>query len=476
MSYFFHHPCRCRGRPTNSDTLSILQHFRLYILRPLHQISPGIHFTTSSEQLLSVRTLFATDKDDNIMFLCELSPTGASAMLLREIPEDVAVRSSTGISELDRVLGGGIVEGALMLIGGDPGIGKSTLLLQVCANLCKTGKRVLYVSGEESAKQLKLRANRLGITSETLYVLAENALDNVEEKLRGLSPDVAVIDSIQTMYRPDMASAPGSVSQIRECTSQIMRLCKESGTAIFLVGHVTKDGAIAGPRMLEHMVDVVLYFEGDRQQEYRLLRAVKNRFGSVNELGVFQMTEAGMQIVPNPSEQLLSHRAKGASGSVVFCGLEGSRPLLCDVQALASTSYFGTPRRTVGGADTGRVALLLAVLEKRANQKTYNQDVYINVAGGLELSEPAADLALCMAVVSSLKDAAIGAEVAVMGEVGLAGEVRAIPQCDRRISECQRLGFTTILLPKENMRRLKAPEGMKLVGVDTVMQAISVLF
>ena len=255
--------------------------------------------------------------------------TGASAMLLREIPEDVAVRSSTGISELDRVLGGGIVEGALMLIGGDPGIGKSTLLLQVCANLCKTGKRVLYVSGEESAKQLKLRANRLGITSETLYVLAENALDNVEEKLRGLSPDVAVIDSIQTMYRPDMASAPGSVSQIRECTSQIMRLCKESGTAIFLVGHVTKDGAIAGPRMLEHMVDVVLYFEGDRQQEYRLLRAVKNRFGSVNELGVFQMTEAGMQIVPNPSEQLLSHRAKGASGSVVFCGLEGSRPLLC---------------------------------------------------------------------------------------------------------------------------------------------------
>ena len=375
--------------------------------------------------------------------------TGASAMLLREIPEDVAVRSSTGISELDRVLGGGIVEGALMLIGGDPGIGKSTLLLQVCANLCKTGKRVLYVSGEESAKQLKLRANRLGITSETLYVLAENALDNVEEKLRGLSPDVAVIDSIQTMYRPDMASAPGSVSQIRECTSQIMRLCKESGTAIFLVGHVTKDGAIAGPRMLEHMVDVVLYFEGDRQQEYRLLRAVKNRFGSVNELGVFQMTEAGMQIVPNPSEQLLSHRAKGASGSVVFCGLEGSRPLLCDVQALASTSYFGTPRRTVGGADTGRVALLLAVLEKRANQKTYNQDVYINVAGGLELSEPAADLALCMAVVSSLKDAAIGAEVAVMGEVGLAGEVRAIPQCDRRISECQRLGFTTILLPKE---------------------------
>ncbi|MDD6050101.1 MAG: DNA repair protein RadA [Clostridiales bacterium] len=402
--------------------------------------------------------------------------TGAAAMLLRDIPEDITVRTSTGVSELDRVLGGGIVEGALMLIGGDPGVGKSTLLLQVCANLAREGKRVLYISGEESAKQIKLRANRLGIREEQLYVLAENALDAVEEKLGQLQPDVAVVDSVQTMYRPEMASAPGSVSQVRECTSLIMRICKETGTAIFLVGHVTKDGAIAGPRMLEHMVDVVLYFEGDKLQEFRLLRAVKNRFGSVNELGVFQMTDKGMQVVLNPSEQLLSRRAKGASGSVVFCGLEGSRPLLCDVQALASTSYFGTPRRTVGGADASRVALLLAVLEKRANQKTYNQDVYINVAGGLELSEPAADLALCMAVVSSLKDAPIGAEVAVMGEVGLAGEVRAIPQCDRRIAECQRLGFTTIVLPRENMKRLTAPEGVKLICVDTVMQAISVLF
>ncbi len=402
--------------------------------------------------------------------------TGAAAMLLKDIPEDVTVRTSTGVSELDRVLGGGIVEGALMLIGGDPGVGKSTLLLQVCAHLARSGKRVLYVSGEESAKQLKLRANRLGIREEQLYVLAENALDAVEEKLNQLQPDVAVVDSVQTMYRPEMASAPGSVSQVRECTSLIMRLCKETGTAIFLVGHVTKDGAIAGPRMLEHMVDVVLYFEGDKMQEYRLLRAVKNRFGSVNELGVFQMTDKGMQIVENPSEQLLSRRAKGASGSVVFCGLEGSRPLLCDVQALASQSYFGTPRRTVGGADASRVALLLAVLEKRANQKTYNQDVYINVAGGLELSEPAADLALCMAVVSSLKDMPIGADVAVMGEVGLAGEVRAIPQCDRRVAECQRLGFTTIVLPRENMKRLATPDGVKFVGVDTVMQAISVLF
>lgn len=402
--------------------------------------------------------------------------TGAVAMLLKDIPEDVTLRISTGVSELDRVLGGGIVEGGLMLIGGDPGIGKSTLLLQVCANLCKGGKRVLYISGEESAKQIKLRARRLGVDVPNLYVLAENALDGVEEKLRELQPDVAVVDSIQTMYRPEMASAPGSVSQIRESTSLLMRLAKESGTAIFLVGHVTKEGAIAGPRMLEHMVDVVLYFEGDRQQEYRLLRAVKNRFGSVNELGVFQMTEKGMQVVPNPSEQLLSHRAKGASGSVVFCGLEGSRPLLCDVQALTAQSYFGSPRRTVGGADTGRVALLLAVLEKRAGQKTYNQDVYINVAGGLELSEPAADLALCVAVASSLKEQSVGPDVAVMGEVGLAGEVRAIPQCERRIAECQRLGFTRLMIPKENMKRLTPPEGVKLIGVDTVMQALSVLF
>jgi len=401
--------------------------------------------------------------------------TGASALLLKDIPEDTTLRIPTRISELDRVLGGGIVEGGLILIGGDPGIGKSTLLLQVCAHLSRDGMRVLYISGEESARQIRLRASRLGI-DEDIYVLAENALDAVEEKIRTLQPDVAVIDSIQTMYRPEMASAPGSVSQIRESTSLIMRLCKETGTAVFLVGHVTKDGAIAGPRMLEHMVDVVLYFEGDRQQDYRLLRAVKNRYGSVNELGVFRMTDRGMQTVDNPSEELLSHRAKGASGSTVFCGLEGSRPLLCDVQSLTSPTFFGTPRRTVNGADGGRVALLLAVLEKRANQRTYNQDVYINVAGGLELSEPAADLALCVAVASSLKDQAVGPEVAVMGEVGLAGEVRPIPQCDRRISECARLGFTTVLIPRANARRIPAPEGLKVIGVDTVAQALSVLF
>ena len=401
--------------------------------------------------------------------------TGAKPMSLKDIPEDTTLRTSTGISELDRVLGGGIVEGGLMLIGGDPGIGKSTLLLQVTDQLAKAGQRVLYVSGEESARQIRLRARRLGVESD-VYVLSENALDAIEEKIRALQPDTAVIDSIQTVYRPEMASAPGSVSQIRESTSLIMRLCKETGTSVFLVGHVTKDGAIAGPRMLEHMVDVVLYFEGDRQQDYRLLRAVKNRFGSVNELGVFRMTGTGMQVVENPSEELLSHRAKGASGSVVFCGMEGSRPLLCDVQALTSPTFYGTPRRAVNGADAGRMALLLAVLEKRANLRTYNQDVYINVAGGLELSEPAADLALCAAVASSLKDKPVGPEIAIMGEVGLAGEVRTVPQCERRISECARLGFTTLIVPRTNAGRVKTAEGVKVIGVDTVAQALSVLF
>ena len=401
--------------------------------------------------------------------------TGAAAIPVTDIPEDDTIRVSTGINELDRVLGGGIVEGALMLLGGDPGIGKSTLLIQVCAHLCRAGKRVLYVSGVESARQIKLRAARLGIREKSLYVLAENAMDNVETRMQELSPDAMVIDSIQTMYRPELASAPGSVSQIRECTSLLLRLAKESGTAVFLVGHVTKEGAIAGPRLLEHMVDVVLYFEGDRQQEYRLLRAVKNRFGSVNELGVFEMTDEGMRVVPNPSERLLSHRARGVSGSVVFCGLEGTRPLLCDVQALASQSYFGAPRRTVEGADAGRTALLLAVLEKRAGLRTANQDVYVNVAGGLQLSEPAADLALCVAIASSLRDRAVGGEVAVMGEVGLAGEVRAIPQCTRRVAECQRMGFTTVIVPRENLRGLQAPEGLQVIGVDTVSQAIAVV-
>ncbi|MBE5771781.1 MAG: DNA repair protein RadA [Clostridiales bacterium] len=401
--------------------------------------------------------------------------TGSSAMPMREIETGNQVYTSSGLPELDRVLGGGIVEGALMLVGGDPGIGKSTLLLQVCDHLCKAGKRVLYVSGEESARQIKLRAQRLGAQNSEMMVLAENAMDQVEEKMKAYAPDFCVIDSIQTMYRPEMGSAPGSVSQVRESAALLMRYAKTEGCAIFLVGHVTKEGSLAGPRILEHMVDVVLYFEGDHQHEYRLLRAVKNRFGSVNELGIFEMTGSGMRPVKNPSETLLSQRAKGASGSCVFCGLEGSRPMLVDIQALVTQSFNAVPRRTVDGMDSSRVMLLLAVMEKRARLKMYNRDAYINVAGGLSLSEPAADLALCMAVASSYTDRPVPGDWAVMGEVGLAGEVRGISQLERRVAECQRLGFTHILCPRDSARHIKAPEGVYLHGVDTVAQAMAVM-
>lgn len=401
--------------------------------------------------------------------------TGSSAVPMREIETGNQVYTSSGLPELDRVLGGGIVEGALMLVGGDPGIGKSTLLLQVCQHLCRMGKRVLYVSGEESARQIKLRARRLGAQDSEMIVLPENAMDQVEEKMKAYAPDFCVIDSIQTMYRPEMGSAPGSVSQVRESAALLMRYAKTEGCAIFLVGHVTKEGALAGPRILEHMVDVVLYFEGDHQHEYRLLRAVKNRFGSVNELGIFEMTGSGMRPVRNPSETLLSQRAKGASGSCVFCGLEGSRPMLVDIQALVTQSFNAVPRRTVDGMDSSRVMLLLAVMEKRARLKMYNRDAYINVAGGLSLSEPAADLALCMAVASSYTDRPVPGDWAVMGEVGLAGEVRGISQLERRVAECQRLGFTHILCPQDSARHIRPPEGMQLHGVDTVAQAMAVM-
>ena len=401
--------------------------------------------------------------------------TGSVAVPMKEIATGSQVYTQSGIPELDRVLGGGIVEGALILVGGDPGIGKSTLLLQVCDYLAGQGKKVLYVSGEESARQIKLRAERLGAQNSAMVVLTENAMDGVEEKLKAIAPDFCVIDSIQTMYKPEMGSAPGSVSQVRESAATLMRYAKTEGCAIFLVGHVTKEGALAGPRVLEHMVDVVLYFEGDHQHEYRLLRAVKNRFGSVNELGIFEMTGTGMRAVANASETLLSQRAKGASGSCVFCGLEGTRPVLVDIQALVTQSFGGMPRRTVNGMDSSRVMLLLAVMEKRARLKMYNRDCYINVAGGLSLSEPAADLSLCMAVASSYTDRAIPGDWAVMGEVGLAGEVRAISQLERRVAECKRLGFTHILCPRDSARHIKAPEGAVLHGVDTVAQAMAVL-
>lgn len=399
----------------------------------------------------------------------------AEALRIDQIPDDALIRCPSGIGELDRVLGGGIVEGSFVLVGGDPGIGKSTLLTQVCANLSRQDISVLYVSGEESARQIKIRANRLGASASGFYVLSENDLNTVEKRMEQLSPKVMVVDSIQTMYLPELASAPGSVSQVRECASRLMRLAKLNNCSVFLVGHVTKEGSIAGPRILEHMVDAVLYFEGDRQHQYRLLRAVKNRFGSVNELGMFEMTNEGMQEVLYASEALLSERAHNASGSVIMCAIEGSRPLLTDVQALVATTVFGNPRRMASGVDQGRLALLLAVLEKRAGMRLYDKDVYINIAGGMSLTEPAADLALCAAIASSFKNRPTSENWAIMGEVGLAGEIRAVSQAERRIVECQRLGFDHILLPKSNLKNLRIPDGMKIIGVDTVSQAIGEL-
>ena len=399
----------------------------------------------------------------------------SQAIRVDDIPDEAMRRRSTGIAELDRVLGGGVVDGSLVLVGGDPGIGKSTLLTQLCANMARDEACVLYVSGEESARQIKMRAKRLELSGAGFYVLSENDMNTVEKRMEQLSPSVMVVDSIQTMYRPEMASAPGSVSQVRECASMLMRLAKQSGCSVFLVGHVTKEGSIAGPRILEHMVDAVLYFEGDRQHQYRLLRAVKNRFGSVNELGMFEMTERGMREVVNASEALLSERAHDASGSVVMCAIEGTRPLLTDVQALVTTTVFGNPRRMASGVDQGRLALLLAVLEKRVGLRMYDQDVYINIAGGMSLTEPASDLALCAAIASSHRNRSIGATWSVMGEVGLAGEVRAIAQADRRVAECARLGFDHVILPKTNLRGLHVPEGIQVLGVETVAEAIVAL-
>ena len=400
---------------------------------------------------------------------------GAEALPIGEIPDEGMLRLSTGIGELDRVLGGGTVEGSMTLIGGDPGIGKSTLLTQASARMAEAGFKVLYVSGEESARQIKLRASRLGALSKSFFVLPENDMEKIEDRLSAVSPDVMVVDSIQTMYRADMVSAPGSVSQVREAAASLMRYAKVSGCAVFLVGHVTKEGSIAGPRVLEHMVDAVLYFEGDHQRQYRLLRAVKNRFGSVNELGMFEMTGSGMREIANPSEALLSERAHDQSGSVVLCAMEGSRPLLVDVQALVASTVLGTPRRMASGIDQGRLSLLLAVLEKRAGLPLYSQDVYINVAGGLELAEPAADLALCAAVASSARNVSLDGHLAVMGEVGLAGEIRAVPQAERRLMECARLGFTKIVLPRANLRGISAPEGATLHGVETLPEALAIM-
>lgn len=401
---------------------------------------------------------------------------GTSAVRVDEIPDEGAARLTTGIEELDRVLGGGAVEGSMMLVGGEPGIGKSTLLTQVSANMARDGWKVLYVSGEESARQIKMRAKRLQLDDSGFLVLSENDMNAIDAQIDEIKPDVLIADSVQTMYLPELSGAPGSVSQVRESAALLMRKAKADNICVFLVGHVTKEGAIAGPRILEHMVDAVLYFEGDGDHQYRLLRAVKNRFGSVNEIGMFEMTGDGMREVPNPSEALLNERAHGQSGSCVNCAMEGTRALLVDVQALVATTAFGNPRRMSSGVDQGRMALLLAVMEKRAGLPLYNKDVYVNIAGGMSLNEPAADLAICTAIASGHKNVPLGSLTAVMGEVGLAGEVRAVSHADRRLAECVRMGFTDIVMPKGNLKSLSVPEGVRVHGVDTVAQAFSILF
>jgi DNA repair protein RadA/Sms len=399
----------------------------------------------------------------------------AVAPLLRDIGGEDAERTATGMEEFDRVLGGGIVDGSLVLLGGDPGVGKSTLLLQTSGLLAAAGKRVLYATGEESLRQIAMRARRLGVERGAIHALAETDIGQILAQIEALQPDYLIVDSIQTVYQPAMSSAAGSVSQVRECASALMRAAKQTGCAVFLVGHVTKEGALAGPKVLEHMVDAVLYFEGDRLKQYRILRAAKNRFGSINEIGIFDMRENGMREVPNPSEFLLSGRRANEAGSAVACAMEGTRPVLCDLQALVSPTSANYPRRQTYGFDHNRTALLLAVLEKRAGLPLYNQDVYVNVAGGLELSEPAADLPLLAAVFSSVRAQALPADWVIVGEVGLTGEVRAVSQMERRLSECAHMGFSTCVLPQANLRGLKPPDGLHLIGVETVTQALSAM-
>ena len=391
---------------------------------------------------------------------------------LSEIDMQEKERMKTQFPELDRVLGGGIVPGSMILVGGDPGIGKSTLLLQVCRNLADT-MSVLYVSGEESLQQIKMRAERIGTFSDNLKLLCETNLERIGQVIERQKPGVVIIDSIQTMYNEEVGSAPGSVSQVRESTARLMQIAKGMGVTVFIVGHVTKEGVVAGPRVLEHMVDTVLYFEGDRHAAYRILRGVKNRFGSTNEIGVFEMCEEGLREVENPSEFMLNGKPKGASGSVVACSMEGTRPVLLEVQALVCHSSFGIPRRTAAGTDLNRVNLLMAVLEKRAGLSMSNCDAYVNIAGGIRMSEPAIDLGIVMALASSYRDRAIDEKTICFGEVGLSGEVRAVNMAQQRVTEARKLGFTTCILPKVCIPGLTDAKGIKIIGVENIQEAIS---
>ena len=384
-------------------------------------------------------------------------------------------RVSTQMSELDRVMGGGIVSGSLVLVGGDPGIGKSTLLLQVCRNLAAQKMDVLYISGEESLQQIKIRAQRVGSFEDSLHLLCETNLDTIRSVIDREKPQIVVIDSIQTMYSEDVGSAPGSVSQVREATSVLMQIAKGMNITIFIVGHVTKEGVVAGPRVLEHMVDTVLYFEGDRYAAYRILRGVKNRFGSTNEIGVFEMCQEGLREVKNPSEYMLSGKPEGASGSVVACSMEGTRPILLEVQALVCHTNFGMPRRTAAGTDYNRVNLLMAVLEKRLGLKLSDCDAYVNIAGGIRMNEPAIDLGIVLAIVSSYKERPIDEKTICFGEVGLSGEVRAVSMAEQRVLEAKKLGFTTCILPQVSRESMRPVEGIRLVGVRTVKDAMDYL-
>lgn len=398
--------------------------------------------------------------------------SAANISRLKDIDEGAHIRALTGIGELDRVLGGGIVDGAITLIGGDPGIGKSTLLLQVAGHIAKNEVEVLYVSGEESTHQVALRAKRLKVSDSQVNLYCQTDVDRIIKAAKDTKAKVMIVDSIQTMYKEELPSAPGSVAQVRESTAAFMRFAKENGCAIFLVGHVTKQGSIAGPRILEHMVDTVLYFEGSSDHSYRILRAVKNRFGSTNEIGVFEMTDAGMVEVKNPSQMLMSQRSEGFPGSVVTVTMEGTRAILVEVQALVSHTAFGMPRRQASGMDYNRVVLLLAVLEKRAGLQLYDQDCYVNIAGGMKIVEPAADLALCIAVASALKNQSLPADTAVFGEVGLTGEIRSTSSMQQRIDEAVRSGFSKIIIPGKSVKGLKEKEGTKLIPVERLSQAL----
>ena len=404
-------------------------------------------------------------------------PTGIKTAVNRpkpinEISHSLETRFSTGLSELDRVLGGGIVAGELILVGGDPGIGKSTLLLQICQYAGKT-KKILYISGEESAAQIKIRAERLNVDTHNLYLLSQTNVETEIEAITDTKPDIVIIDSIQTMHIDAIASAAGSVPQVRETTNALMRIAKSMAISMFIVGHVTKDGSLAGPRVLEHMVDCVLYFEGDRQLSFRILRAVKNRFGSTNEIGVFDMQSQGLVEVENPSKMLLEGRPDDISGSSIVCAMEGTRGILAEVQALVTPTGFGNPRRMSSGIDLNRVLLLIAVLEKRAKINLSNCDVYINVAGGLRIDETAVDLGVCTAIAASKKDYIIPPDVMFIGEVGLGGELRSVLKLEKRLTEACNLGFKTAVVPKQSLRGVNIPKGLDVHGVKTVTEAIN---